>query len=89
MSITLSGLIFGLCLGRVFAGVLAYAASWRDTYWLAVGVQSGAHAIEVLLGRLLMAAMWGVLWLSLPDTPQRNPGISYFEVVRCPIGESR
>jgi len=37
----MSGLIFGLCFGRVFSGVIAYTASWRDTYWLAVGVQTG------------------------------------------------
>jgi hypothetical protein len=41
MSITLSGLIFGLVLGRVLGGIMANFASWRDTYWLAVGLQGG------------------------------------------------
>jgi predicted MFS family arabinose efflux permease len=41
MSITLSGLIFGLVIGRVLAGVISDFASWRDTYWFAVGAQGG------------------------------------------------
>ena len=41
MSITLSGLVFGLVFGRVLAGVISNFASWRDTFWLAVGLQGG------------------------------------------------
>ncbi len=56
MSITLSGLIFGLVLGRVLAGIISNFASWRDTYWLAVGLQGGECRVSryplylVLLG---------------------------------------
>ena len=39
MAITLSGLILGLSLGRVLGGIISNFASWRDTYWLAVGLQ--------------------------------------------------
>ncbi|GFZ45710.1 hypothetical protein JCM24511_03439 [Saitozyma sp. JCM 24511] len=66
MSITLSGLIFGLVLGRVLGGIMANFASWRDTYWLAVGLQ----------GALLVLA-----WLALPDTPDKDIGLSYFQVL--------
>ncbi|WVR05316.1 hypothetical protein IAU60_002330 [Kwoniella sp. DSM 27419] len=66
MSITLSGLIFGLVMGRVLAGVISNFASWRDVYWMAVGLQ---------------AAMTGVLYLTLPDTPDKNIGLSYFGVL--------
>jgi len=41
MSITLSGLISGLVLGRVLAGIISNFASWRDTFWMAVGLQAG------------------------------------------------
>ena len=41
MSITMSGLILGLAMARVFAGILADETSWRNTYWLAVGLQGG------------------------------------------------
>ncbi|WRT67277.1 uncharacterized protein IL334_004244 [Kwoniella shivajii] len=66
MSITLSGLIFGLVLGRVLGGIISNFASWRDTYWLAVGLQG---------------FMTGVLYLTLPDTPDKNIGLSYFGVL--------
>lgn len=41
MSTTLSGLIVGVVQGRLLAGVFATYASWRDTYWFAVGIQGG------------------------------------------------
>ena len=41
MSITLSGLISGLVIGRVLAGVISNFSSWRNTYWMAVGLQGG------------------------------------------------
>jgi hypothetical protein len=41
MSITLSGLIVGVVQGRLLAGIFATYASWRDTYWFAVGIQGG------------------------------------------------
>ncbi|KAK4687476.1 hypothetical protein P7C73_g2642, partial [Tremellales sp. Uapishka_1] len=66
MSITLSGLIFGLVFGRVLAGIISNFASWRDAYWLAVGLQG---------------AMTGILWLVLPDTPDKDIGLSYFQVL--------
>ncbi|WWC60976.1 uncharacterized protein I303_103553 [Kwoniella dejecticola CBS 10117] len=66
MSITLSGLIFGLVLGRVLAGIISNFASWRDTYWLAVGLQG---------------CMTAILYFTLPDTPDKNIGISYFGVL--------
>ncbi|WVF72050.1 hypothetical protein IAT40_006862 [Kwoniella sp. CBS 6097] len=66
MSITLSGLITGLVFGRVLAGILSNFASWRDAYWLAVGLQ----------GFMLV-----VLYLALPDTPDKNIGLSYFGVL--------
>lgn len=66
MSITLSGLITGLVLGRVLAGVISNFVSWRDTYWMAVGLQG---------------AMTVVLWVALPDTPDKDIGLSYLGVL--------
>jgi predicted MFS family arabinose efflux permease len=41
MSITLSGLLLGMLCGRVLAGTVAEFAGWRNTYWMAVGLQCG------------------------------------------------
>ena len=49
MSITLSGLIVGVVQGRLLAGVFATYTSWRDTYWLAVGIQGGMSSFQLLL----------------------------------------
>jgi hypothetical protein len=51
MSITLSGLIVGVVQGRLLAGIFATYTSWRDTYWLAVGIQGGKLAIPGLGGK--------------------------------------
>ncbi|ORX33411.1 major facilitator superfamily domain-containing protein [Kockovaella imperatae] len=66
MSITFSGLITGLVLGRVLAGVISDFASWRDVYWMAVGLQGLTTLI---------------LWLGLPDTPDKNIGMTYLGVL--------
>jgi MFS family permease len=123
MSITLSGLIFGLVLGRVLGGIMANFASWRDTYWLAVGLQGGEWEGEsrMSLGRTFVApsplrrsphsllpsipppldvgvtfylramlipdfvpALLVLAWLALPDTPDKDIGLSYFQVVSRP-----
>lgn len=62
MAITLSGLILGLSLGRVLGGIISNFASWRDTYWLAVGLQGFAVFLE---------------YWTLPDTPDKGIGLSY------------
>ena len=77
MSITISGLISGLVMGRLFGGVIANYANWRDTYWLAVGLQG----CKFCLGAWLMVATLVLLWLCLPDTPDKDLGISYFGMV--------
>ncbi|WVQ78595.1 hypothetical protein IAT38_000681 [Cryptococcus sp. DSM 104549] len=66
MSVTLSGLIMGLVCGRVLAGIISNFASWRDTYWMAVGIQ----------GTMIV-----VLWLGLPDTPGKDIGLNYFQML--------
>jgi hypothetical protein len=82
MSITLSGLIVGVVQGRLLAGVFATYTSWRDTYWLAVGIQGGRYrSLPDRQTFRSQAAMVGGLWLALPDTPDKDIGLSYFGVV--------
>ena len=78
MSITLSGLIIGLVFGRVLAGIISQFTSWRDAYWLAVGLQGGKCLPRWIV---LKIAMLGVMWVALPDTPDKDIQLSYVGVV--------
>lgn len=80
MSITMSGLIAGLCMGRVLAGVIAEKTSWRNTYWFAVGVQGG-ESYTTTQDSSLCVAMLFVLYLTLPDTPGKDLGLTYPQIV--------
>lgn len=66
LSIVLSGLLFGILLARVLAGIIANFASWRIVYWVSLGLQS-----LVLL----------LLYLKLPDFPAKNQHMSYFGIL--------
>ncbi|KIR59883.1 membrane protein [Cryptococcus bacillisporus CA1873] len=65
MSVTLSGLIVGLVVGRTLSGIISLA-SWRYSYWMAIGLQ----------GLMLI-----ILWLCLPDTPGKKIGLTYPQVL--------
>ncbi|EAU80906.2 membrane protein [Coprinopsis cinerea okayama7 len=66
ISVVLSGLLFGILMARVLAGIIAEFASWRVVYYFAISVQSA-----VLLGCYLM----------LPDYPSKNKDLTYFEIL--------
>ena len=57
ISVVLSGLLFGILVARVLAGIIAEFASWRVVYYFSIGAQS-----LVLVGSYLM----------LPDYPSKN-----------------
>lgn len=69
ISIVLSGLLFGVLLARVLAGVIAQFTSWRVVYYLAIGVQ---------------AFILALLYTVLPDWPAKNKGagVSYFGILK-------
>ena len=66
LSIVLSGLMFGILIARVLAGVIGEFTSWRVVYYVAIGVQ---------------VAVVVMLYCLLPDYPQRNNDISYFGII--------
>lgn len=66
ISIVLSGLLFGVLIARVVAGVIAQFVTWRVVYYLAIGAQ-----VAVLIA----------LWAVLPDYPPKNKGITYFGIL--------
>ncbi|KZV71726.1 MFS general substrate transporter [Peniophora sp. CONT] len=65
-AIILSGLLFGVLLARLLGGLIAEFASWRDIYYMALGVQ----------GAVLVA-----LWATIPDFPSKNPDLTYVRIM--------
>ncbi|KAA1476123.1 MFS general substrate transporter [Dentipellis sp. KUC8613] len=66
MAIVLSGLLLGIVIARVFAGLIAQFASWRIVYYAAVGVQ---------------AAVLATLYFTVPDYPAKNAGMAYVGIL--------
>ena len=66
ISVVLSGLLFGVLLARVLAGIIAEFTSWRVVYYFAVGVQA-----LVLVGSYLL----------LPDYPSKNKDLTYWNIL--------
>ncbi|KAI0336830.1 MFS general substrate transporter [Cubamyces sp. BRFM 1775] len=66
LSIVLSGLLFGVLIARVLAGVVAQFVTWRVVYFVAIGVQ-----YVVLL----------MLYWMLPDYPAKNKGVTYWGIL--------
>ncbi|KAG9961878.1 MFS general substrate transporter, partial [Aureobasidium melanogenum] len=67
LSIVTSGLLLGMLIARLLSGVLTNFTSWRNIYWLALGLQY---------------VIFALLWLFMPDYPSTNPdGINYFKIL--------
>jgi predicted MFS family arabinose efflux permease len=66
ISIVLSGLLFGVLIARVVAGVIANFTSWHVVYYMAIGVQC-----LVLVGTYFV----------IPDYPAKNQGLSYLNIL--------
>lgn len=66
ISIVFSGLLFGILVARVLAGIIAQFESWRVVYYFAIGVQG-----LVLIGSYLI----------LPDYPSKNKGFTYWSIL--------
>ncbi|KAH7027963.1 major facilitator superfamily domain-containing protein [Microdochium trichocladiopsis] len=74
ISIVMSGIVFGIVVVRILAGVVAQFTSWRVVYWVSLGWQ------------LLIIAL---LFLTMPDYPILRPGTSYpailLKIVKLPF----
>ena len=66
ISIVFSGLLFGILMARVLAGVIAQYVAWRVVYYLAIGVQ---------------CAVVAMLWATIPDYPAKNRNLTYVEII--------
>lgn len=66
LSVVLSGLMLGVLIARVLAGVIGNFTTWRVVYYMSIGVQS-----LVLIGAYLI----------LPDYPAKNNDLTYFQIL--------
>ncbi|KAJ2897862.1 putative transporter [Zalerion maritima] len=67
LSVVVSGLMLGMLVARLLAGIIANYTDWRNIYWFSFGVQY-----------IILAALWAFM----PDYPSKNPqGINYFKVL--------
>ncbi|KAG5637326.1 hypothetical protein H0H81_004972 [Sphagnurus paluster] len=66
ISVVLSGLLFGILIARVLAGVIAEFTTWRVVYYMAIGTQA-----VVLIGAYFM----------LPDYPSKNADLTYWDIL--------
>ncbi|KAK0452031.1 MFS superfamily [Desarmillaria tabescens] len=67
ISIVVSGLIMGILVARLFAGIIAQYTDWRSVYYFAVGMQT-----VVLVGS----------YTTIPDYPAKNGGdLAYWELL--------
>ncbi|KDR77458.1 hypothetical protein GALMADRAFT_266942 [Galerina marginata CBS 339.88] len=64
-SIVLTGLMFGILLARVIAGIIGEFVVWRTVYYTAVGLQS---------------LVLGGLYFTLPDHPSNEERIPYWKI---------
>ncbi|KAL3439702.1 major facilitator superfamily domain-containing protein, partial [Aspergillus insuetus] len=66
ISIVSSGVVLGLLFARLLSGIIASTSSWRNIYFLSLGLQ---YLIFILL------------WAFMPDYPRTNDDISYFRIL--------
>ncbi|KAF8194412.1 major facilitator superfamily domain-containing protein [Mycena galopus ATCC 62051] len=67
ISVVMSGLLFGILIARVIAGILGQFTSWRVVYYFAIGVQF-----------LVLVAGYFVI----PDYPAKNSDMTYWSILR-------
>jgi predicted MFS family arabinose efflux permease len=66
MSVVLSGLMLGVLIARVLAGVIGQFTTWRVVYYVAIGLQ-----FAVLIGS----------YFFIPDYPAKNNDLTYFTIL--------
>ena len=66
ISVVLSGLLFGILIARVMAGIIAQFTSWRVVYYFAIAVQT---------------LVWVGSYFMLPDYPSKNKDLTYWHIL--------
>ena len=66
LSVVVSGFVLGILVARLLSGVMTNFVSWRYVYWMSVGLQY---------------AIFGSLWMFMPDYPATNKSLNYFKML--------
>ncbi|KAL1756123.1 major facilitator superfamily domain-containing protein [Schizophyllum commune] len=66
LSLVLAGLLLGVLVARVLAGIVAQFSGWRVVYYVAIGVQA-------------LILVW--CWAIIPDVPRKNRGLTYWHIL--------
>jgi len=66
LSIVLSGILLGILVARVLGGIVAQFSFWRNIYWMSMAIHF---------------ALFVMVYLLLPDVPDKKLGLSYFEIL--------
>ena len=67
LSIVVSGNLMGILIARILSGIVTNYTSWRNIYWIGLGLQY---------------SIFTLLWLFMPDYPSTNPGgLNYFKML--------
>lgn len=66
LSIVVSGFVLGILIARLLSGIMTQFTSWRNVYWMSVGLQY---------------AIFGSLWMFMPDYPASNKRLNYFKML--------
>ena len=66
LSICVSGFVVGILVARLLSGILTNYTSWRNVYWMSVGLQY---------------TIFASLWCFMPDYPATNKRMNYFKML--------
>ncbi|KAL1718647.1 major facilitator superfamily domain-containing protein [Schizophyllum commune] len=66
LALVLAGLLLGVLVARVLAGIVAQFSGWRVVYYVAIGVQA-------------FILVW--CWAIIPDVPRKNRGLTYWHIL--------
>jgi predicted MFS family arabinose efflux permease len=66
LSVVVSGFVMGILVARLLSGIMTQYTSWRNVYWMSVGLQY---------------TIFGSLWAFMPDYPATNKRLNYFKML--------
>ncbi len=66
LSVVVSGFVMGILVARLLSGILTNYTSWRNVYWMSVGLQY---------------TIFASLWAFMPDYPSSNKRLNYFKML--------